>query len=911
MVTGFRMARWFIPLVCLFLAVCSAPAAPDQPLFGAAEIRVPPGGEETASFELTKKSVVELRFRARSDSTELGGMLSMLYVRVNDGLVLGAEQLMGRDDTLRFRSGKVTPAAPRNRLTLYHAPSFDPIPKTHKYYPVNLPDNDPFTFRLNITDFVKPGKNTVTFKHFKPQKKYHAIVVRDVAVRLAALDDLLADRAEKVKAEADKMRAVRLRLYDDTPTTDDTPEMLAAMRGMRMATWAYWNSGDLDEYPTPEAAAERARELKANGATVAIVRGRHFRLHYLNETDRLLKYYETVARACHDAGLTCFAHFDFVLSWQAGFPFLKQHDQLPQRSLHDGTPTRWLCCNNPALREAHTRYVEEIARRGIDGFMLDEINFIFKSHLHCGCEHCRRKFEEKTGYRLPEWDNPAVIGNPESPLWRLWQEWQAQTLTEFRLHMIQRMRKIRPGVVVLTYSTDIYSPTKSTGSVLENARVCFAGTEGSNLTFGSAPNLYAQHRMALAFTRLYGRPTWAQYPASSTEERIFGSACLAPVTGNGPWGWLRQSDDQSLARFFNWHGLDESMTWADPIADMGVLLSTVNRFGPPARSAAHASEASGWMQAFGMRGVQFNPIVGKYAKPADLAPYRAVVVPDCRMLPEPTVAAAAEYVREGGTLLVTGVPGRYDALGFPLGDASLLRRIGMRSVSAVDDIQFHRKKQRYINGVDRELIPEEKALAAAPRRVKLPQSYRFDFELQPEAKPMVLARFDDGGPAVCAWSWGKGRVIYGAFLPGQLSAQRRCNQASVVEAWHQPDVHQLMRALALEATAARDRVRVDGDGVLSSAWRAGNSAWVRMVNVSGLRALSVGKPIGKIKPMYPPLPALRVRVALPVGGTAQLVTPDNPREIPLPLQRDGEGAFFEIPPGAFNTFAFLRMEVVQ
>jgi hypothetical protein len=588
---------------------------------------------------------------------------------------------------------------------------------------------------------------------------------------------------------------------------------------------------------------------------------------------------------------------------------LKAHDQLPQRSLHDGTPTRWLCCSNPVLREAHTQYVEEIARQGIDGFMLDEINFAFKSHLHCGCEYCRDTFEQKTGFRLPEWDDRTVIGNPDSPLWRLWQEWQAQTLTDFRLHMLRRIRAVRQGAVILMYSTNIYFPTDDTNSVLENARVCFAGTEGSNLTYAGAPNLFAQHRMARAFTDRCGRPAWAQYPAGSTAERVFGSVYLAAVTGNRPWGWFRQTDDAALAPMFRWHGLDESMVHAEPVADIGVLVSTVNRYGPSARSYAHSAEVSGWMQALGLSGIGFNPIVGKYAATSDFDEYRAVVVPDCRMLPEPTVRALVEFALSGGVLVVTGVPGRFDALGFPLGEASLLRRLGMRGIGAGDDIRFDRKKQTFMNTVDRDIVLAPDALAGAPRRVRLTAGYRFDVELQPDTAVDVAARFEDQSPAIVACPYGKGRVVYAAFLPGQVSWQRRCNRATVVESWHPPEVLALIRALAVEATGGKDQLRLDGAGVLSSAWRKGNRVWMRMVNVSGLKKLPAGEPIGNIEPEYPPLGVLRVRVTLPVSETAALVTPDNGVPLNIALRRDAEGAYFEIPSGAFTAFAFLRMEV--
>ena len=892
--------------------ISAAPAGSDGniQLFKGGEVSIAPGQTQNAVFDLPRKGVAELRFQGRSNAKKLAGMLSMLYVRVN-GKPLSAKQLIGRKSTFKFRSGKKEFAEQRGRFTLYHAPSFEPLPKRYRYLPLDLPNHDPFTFRLDISPFVKPGKNTITFAHFKPHKRYTAIVVRNAHVAIRPLDDVLVERARKLKARAEKMRAVRLKLYDDVPTVADTPDMLHTLRNLRMTNWAYWNSGDLGEYPTPGAAARRAEEIKRSNATAAIVRGRHFRLHYLDETDRLMKYYETTARACHDQGLKCFAHFDFTLFWQMAFPLLIKNPQWPQRSLHDGTPTRWLCCNHPDLRERYAQYVEEIARRGIDGFMLDEINFIFKGHLHCGCEHCRRKFEEKTGYRLPETNDRAVIGNTRNPLWRLWQEWQMQTLAEFRLFLLNRMRKINPGVIILTYSTNIYFPTKSTGAVFENARVCFAGTEGSNLTWAGCANLYAQHRICRAFTSFWGRPTWAQYPTPSEEGRIFGSVFLAPVTGNGPWGWLRIYHGGSVARYCTWKHLEESFTYGDPVADVGVLLSTVNRYGPPERTTAHSAEVFGWLQAFGLRGVQFNPVPGKYAKWEHVQPYKALIVPDCLMLPKPTVDVVKRFVQEGGTAVVTGVPGRYDALYFPLGDESLLRGMGHRSVAAADDVYWRRKKQRFENGVDRIITLEPGLLPALPRQIQLPKSYRFDAVLKPSTRPAVLARFEDGAPAICSIPSGRGRYIYLGFLPGQLSYQHGMSQKVVVKRCHPPQVLDLMRAIAQEATGDSDRVSVAGKGIISSAWQRGNRVWVRMVNVSGAQQLPVGKPPGRATPVYPRLAGIRIRLRMPVKTGAKLFTPDRDESIPLKVRRDGTDHIISIPADTFKTFAFVRLEVAQ
>jgi len=473
------------------------------------------------------------------------------------------------------------------------------------------------------------------------------------------------------------------------------------------------------------------------------------------------------------------------------------------------------------------------------------------------------------------------------------------------------MRKINPSIVILNYSTNIYFPTRSTGDVFENGRVCFAGTEGTDLTYAGSPDLYAQHRINLAYARHWGRPCWAQYPTPSEEGRVFGSIFFAPVTGNGPWGWLRIHHGQTVAKYCGWEHLEESAAYADPVADVGVLLSSANRYGSRERTMAHSAEAYGWLQAFGLRGVQFNPVPGKYAAREHVKPYRALIVPDCLMLPKHTVGLVQRYVREGGTAVVTGVPGRYDALYFPLGDQSLLRGMGLRGIAAAQDVYFHRKKQRFLNHADRTITLTPGFLPGMPRRIRLPNCYRFDVTFLPATTHTVLARFSDGAPAVCSIPSGEGRYVYLGFLPGQLSAQRRMSKRTIVRACHPPQVLDLMRAVAGEATGNRDRIAVEADGIISSAWQKGKRLWVRMVNVSGVRKLPIGKPVGAVKPTYPKLGRIRIHVRVPVKAKARLFTPDRDKPVSLDLKNTDAGRVLDISADTFKTFAFVRLETAR
>jgi hypothetical protein len=66
-----------------------------------------------------------------------------------------------------------------NCFTLFYAPDFFPIDPQIQYYPADMPNNDPFTFKFNITKLVNEGKNTITILHVGGAGEASGMVVED------------------------------------------------------------------------------------------------------------------------------------------------------------------------------------------------------------------------------------------------------------------------------------------------------------------------------------------------------------------------------------------------------------------------------------------------------------------------------------------------------------------------------------------------------------------------------------------------------------------------------------------------------------------------------------------------------------------------------------------------------------
>jgi hypothetical protein len=220
--------------------------------------------------------------------------------------------------------------------------------------------------------------------------------------------------------------------------------------------------------------------------------------------------------------------------------------------------------------------------------------------------------------------------------------------------------------------------------------------------------------------RVYGRPAHGQYPSHSPEEEIF-SNFLATLTTVSPWKWQGEHLD--------WVHLEEAHTRGEPVADVAVVYSPSTRDGSRPAAAIHCAETFGWCQALGLSGVQFEPLPGLYATADQLRNYRALIMPYCMNMPSRLVDDIAAYVRRGGCIVFTGVAGRHDRLGLPLGNDALFRAMGIRGLTMIDPVAYNFRTELFEGGVDRTIQVPPGHLPGAAQSVSLSGACRFDAAL--------------------------------------------------------------------------------------------------------------------------------------------------------------------------------------
>lgn len=715
------------------------------------------------------------------------------------------------------------------------------------------------------------------------------------AIVLALAAPLIADTANP-----ETLRQAFERLYDDVPTEVCSEPMQRLLENFQMTHWGASSSGNLQEYRTPEAAAQRAARIKRLGFTAVITNGLQNRFNYLHRNEEIFAGQKLVADACHAQSLRVFDHLDFTIYWQSSYPVFFQHPDWAMRDLRDGAPGRWLCLSHPEYREFYARYLEQLTQAGMDGFMLDEISFHDRFTTYCGCDHCRVAFERDTGLNFPEHWDEQFISNRDHPLFRLWQDWQRKAITQFKAFLLARIKAINPDAVILAYSTAIYRPSVRDNDMQDDARVCFTGTEGTDTVYPAFASFYAQHRILSAFARKYGRPAWAHFAASSNEEFVF-SAYLSTLSNSG--AWLSSSNDQALAATFNWEHWREARAWGRVVGDIAIVPTSSSRDGNYTTSAIHSAEVAGWCQGFGVGGVTFNIELGLRATVKNLAPYRAIVLPYAPAMTPQLIDAVDQYVRGGGVAIVTGASGVRDHFGLPLGEAALARRMGLRSIEPADDMTYIR--EIFGGGKPRTITTSEDL----PRqRIELSHVYRFDSVFEDSAVYEVLAHFeDDHGPAIVSIPRGAGRYIVVGFLAGQVVHQPRLYKSYRWDGYLDPATVAMMTALARHATGDRDRVRVEADGIITAAYETDRRLWVRMLNIAGVD-MTPREAVGLPPVTMPPLGEIVVHLQTPVANEALLVSPERePLTLPV-IQTSDSRSRLSIPPETFDQYAFIRFE---
>ena len=114
-----------------------------------------------------------LEFLARANGPRLAGHAPILSVSVN-GKTMTEKQIVKPFKEFTSSTGKIYRVNGRNSYLVFYSPACFAIDTENTYCPASVPSRNPFEFKVDISDFLQEGSNTITFSNtagFNPKYK--------------------------------------------------------------------------------------------------------------------------------------------------------------------------------------------------------------------------------------------------------------------------------------------------------------------------------------------------------------------------------------------------------------------------------------------------------------------------------------------------------------------------------------------------------------------------------------------------------------------------------------------------------------------------------------------------------------------------------------------------------------------
>ncbi len=430
------------------------------------------------------------------------------------------------------------------------------------------------------------------------------------------------------------------------------------------------NYGSFYEFETDEKIGRRLDELSASGYQVLILNGLHFRTCWPEQEERTVKTIARIVELAHQRGMKIVEHRSSTVipNQGTGFNQMLRHLDQTLREVDSGQVTRGYCLNHPVFQESFLNGMAAwVAKTGSDGLMLDELSFHTKEF--CGCTHCRARFFADTGVELPTDDTDPAFFNPEDRLWALWLEWRNQTLGDWSVELLRRVRKINPDFVLMKYSTHYGAVSNSVttgqgGGLAPAARSSnFIGTEIMSR------NVYATYRANLAYRSIfnsfrnqYGVPIFGLiYPVGQATFAYAGWA-MNNMRGQSTWSIIGNDaiEGKASASYANWKD-NMDLHKARTLADVAVIYSTSSR--DFSRYFSHSSDLVGTCEQLDDFHIPYDVLLNDALTSPALEKYRLIILPSVCSMSDEEVTAVENYLHQGGRVLALGHTALFDETG--------------------------------------------------------------------------------------------------------------------------------------------------------------------------------------------------------------------------------------------------------
>jgi len=664
------------------------------------------------------------------------------------------------------------------------------------------------------------------------------------------------------------------------------------------------NSATMAELSAPGAAGKLLdRELAARPFNAAMVSGMHSRHTYFNHLKRGIEAVRQLAQACHERNIKLIDHHDATLLWHSDAGLRVLLERLPElhRALADELPTFQFCPLNPVFSETYYGYLLELVKAGVDGFQIDELNIWSHS---CGCQYCRAKFHEDTGWYLPVNELDKRLNNVNSELWKVWFEWRRTQIGNWFVELRRRAKPYNPNLTLCMYTTHwgftrshtAYNVSRDLNDL--GRAINFFGTEVMTRNhLLTVRSLLPFRKMKNVLTLAYGAPVWSWIYAGNWDVAYCGYAASNMA---GQVALLPQlTRPRNGSDFPAFDSSPDNMTRgkAVPVAETLLYFSTASRDWN--RHASFDAELFGIAQMLEMLHTPYQFISRETLTADRLRRAKVLILGADGCLADDELVLIKEFARNGGIVYLSTVAGMFNELGLT------------RETWGVADV-FGFSPKIAKRGHLFKIGPARDGKGAAT----LKEPVRLNIAVPGKTEAEVVAwGFDKSGrpqPAAFRASYGKGAMVY-QIAP--LGAQCFEQEQQLGKKWRALPNAEALEPFYLDFLAGIVKPGAYWSGnmpkkVFTAIWREGDELLIHFLNGTG----SHHRPDEILKPdaPKPAYPALTQDVVFTVPGQwreAVAVSPDFAGRKPLELRPAGaKSVTVVLPKELLKTYTIVRLK---
>jgi len=662
-------------------------------------------------------------------------------------------------------------------------------------------------------------------------------------------------------------------------------------------SWAGSNLADRLNLASPQAAHARAARLAEVGVTGVLYNGRHFRLSYPEEYDLIEKYGRIVVDACHQHGIKVVEHHEFTVFSYASYPAMLEHRDWLQTDVRTGEPWRWACIHNPDFLRAYGDYLASFAAHtGADGYMLDEVGYAGPNT--CGCAYCRASYVSELDRPFPAW----AQGNAsfDDADYRNVVRWRSKLTPRAQQVVMNRIRHVRPDAMNMKYCSDYADPGPAARAWDLTAHAAlYSPFVGWEVMVAEALNGWRPFlrglKLRLSYGNYYDIPVWSLNREMASKEAVYFAWGLSQTAKHSIWYGARAlGTDDELDYFARYNAWPHVMPHrhARCLTDTGVLLSHQTRFTDP-EHRLFWNEFRGWLDMLIMGNRQFDTLLdGDLELPGRLGKYAVLLLVSQSSLTDQQAAHLTEWVREGGTAIVTGVTASRDGFGAVRERNALVDAMAMAPLEPKA-----RGGSVHVDGeLDGLALDFDAGHGSFPAQTTSPERMR------------VWATMTDANgerfPAVAETAFGAGRFIYVGVDLGSGNYEDKARNHWPLRGTWDPAQQALIWKLLDYAHARPAPARIEAPaGVIGVAYQEQSGAHkgrihLHLLNTTGMTAtpgyrFEYGRPENITWPAVARPLILRVRAEL--MGPAVARTPEREDAVQLDSVRDGDDTVVTIP----------------